>query len=160
VAKSYQVHLTTIHYSTLTLSHSQNPVKTFTLSESGAEKKQLTVQQFNVMDSLFVPLHRSVASSSTCSRSDPRKQFHFLRNLPNVSFLRSRVSLPLHDLDLKKEEVSERSSRIVCAVSSTETRYTFYFIVCSLTYMKAFSLSWLSVWLLEKTKLPEEVRVC
>ncbi|KAE8022924.1 hypothetical protein FH972_008685 [Carpinus fangiana] len=74
------------------------------------------------MDSLFVPLHRSVASSSTCSRSDPRKQFHFLRNLPNVSFLRSRVSLPLHDPDLKKAEVSERSSRIICAVSSTETR--------------------------------------
>ncbi|XP_062164636.1 phosphoglucan, water dikinase, chloroplastic isoform X2 [Alnus glutinosa] len=73
------------------------------------------------MDSLLVPLHRSVASSSTCSRSDPRKQFRFLRNLPNVSFLRSRVSLPLHDPNLK-EEVSERSSRIVCAVSSTETR--------------------------------------
>ena len=103
------------------------------------------------MDSLFVPLHRSVASSSTCSRSDPRKQFHFLRNLPNVSFLRSRVSLPLHDPDLKKAEVSERSSRIVCAVSSTETRYTFYFFVYSLTYVKAFSVSWLSVWLLEKT---------
>lgn len=73
------------------------------------------------MDSLRVPLSGSVAPSSSCPRTDPSKQFQFLLNLPNISLLRARTSVPLHGLASIKE-VSKRSSRIVRSVASTQTR--------------------------------------
>ncbi|KAG2726254.1 hypothetical protein I3760_01G103400 [Carya illinoinensis] len=75
------------------------------------------------MDSLCPPLRLSLASSSSRSRRSDlsRNQFHFLRNLPNISFFGSRISLPLHDLS-STNELSKSSYRIVRAVSSTQTR--------------------------------------
>ncbi|KAJ7957314.1 phosphoglucan, water dikinase, chloroplastic [Quillaja saponaria] len=69
-----------------------------------------------------------VVHCSDPSQTSTRKQFKFCHqcrgNLPLVSFLKHRISFPLQDLCSKENSytVRKRSPRVVCGVSSTETR--------------------------------------
>lgn len=70
---------------------------------------------------------RVLQCSTSFTETHSRKQFKFLlqqKNLSNISFLKPRISLPLRGLVVREQSVrfNRHSSRIVCGVSSLETR--------------------------------------